>query len=89
MHRHFISLRFSSINHPGEDEIYPLILFSMVDGLTLITRVRRIQRAVRAFLWHRRVQRRRAVMMALHPRLGNQSGLACLPFDMLGLIVSS
>jgi hypothetical protein len=60
----------------------------MVDGCSLMTHVWRIQRAVRSFIWHRRVKRRTAVMMAVHERLGYQSTLACLSSDLLHTILT-
>jgi hypothetical protein len=49
-------------------------------GALVVTYLRRIQRAVRSFI---RSRRNTAVLMALHPRLGEASPLACLPEHLL------
>ncbi len=56
----------------------------MTGGKTLLSVfLRRIQRAVKGFIRTRRLSKRLALVMALHPRLGSQSILLCLPIDVL------
>jgi len=50
---------------------------------TCNTPLRVLQRAVRRFCWARRSSRRLAVVMALHPRLGRHSLLACVGPDLV------
>lgn len=88
LRKHFLSLHVGHWSTHPNPVSYPLLLYFMVDGCSLMTHVWRIQRAVRSFIWHRRVKRRTAVMMAVHERLGYQSTLACLSSDLLHTILT-
>jgi hypothetical protein len=63
---------------------FGVCLFSRAlhNGVLMIGYLRRIQRAVRRFIQVRRERRILALAMALHPRLGQLSGLAALPIEL-------
>jgi hypothetical protein len=56
---------------------------STVSGLTPMTHVWRIQRAMRGWLRRRWEKRALAIMMAWHVRLGGASALVTLPCDVM------
>ena len=63
---------------------------AMINRLPPVMHVWRIQRQMRRFLQCKAEieQRRLTALMALHPRLGCQSRVACLPEDVLLLILN-
>ena len=54
-----------------------------VERISTAVHIWRIQRAMRSFLKRRLQIRRLAIVMGLHPRLGNQCSMACLPAEVL------
>ena len=58
------------------------------DGRSIMQCLLRIQRAIRAFLKARMAERRIAMAMGLHSRLGSASVLSCLCPDMLHTVLS-
>lgn len=57
--------------------------FGVRKGRSLVAHLWIIQRAFRRVIRVRREARELAVMMSLHPRLGAESPLSCLPVDVL------
>ncbi len=62
---------------------------SRTGGVSIVSCLRIIQRAVQIFLYaqRQRARRRTTVLMALHPRLGRNSLLATLPSDILYVLI--
>ena len=57
-------------------------------GIYLAIHVWRIQRAMRRFLHQKFEQRALALTMGLHARLGQKCAFACLPADLLSMVMA-
>ena len=80
---------FSLFHVPMFENTREKTRMSRTGGVSIVSCLRIIQRAVHFFLYTRRqrARRRMTVLMALHPRLGRNSLLATLPSDILYVLL--
>ena len=78
------SVKFILISGTG----ISLFCTSTIHGLLPSVHIRRIQRAIRAFLRLKFEQRALAMAMGLHERLGERAGVSGLPVDIVAKILA-
>lgn len=73
-------------NPNGSTEFFKLTVWTSLNGMSIIKHVQRLQKWARNHVGPRSRERRLALAMALHPRLGGHSLLSVLGEDVLGLL---